>query len=295
LTQAGIKIAPSTFYARINRTPSMREKRDRVLTDYLIELFEKNFYVYGARKLHAVINQSAHRQSHAQGPVARCTVERLMRQANLKGLIRRKNPNTTYSVPKDACPLDLVDRAFTATRPNQLWVADITYVRTWSGWVYTAFVTDVYSRKIVGWKISDSLYAELAVDALTMAISARQRAGHSVAELVHHSDRGVQYRSISYATALEDNEIVASVGSRGDSYDNALAEAVNSLYKGELIHNTDVHPGGWHGLGDVERATADWVGWYNTERVHSRLGNRSPQDFEDLYWGNFDSTAAPAA
>lgn len=191
LHAAGIKIAPSTYYARLNHTPSSREKRDRVLINYLVWLFEKNFSVYGARKLHAVINQHEHLDTHGQGPVARCTVERLMRIAKIKGLVRRKNPNTTYSAPKDSCPLDLVDRKFTATRPNQLWVADITYVRTHAGWVYTAFVTDVYSRKIVGWKISDTLYAEVAVDALTMAIAAGRRTGQSVAELVHHSDRAV--------------------------------------------------------------------------------------------------------
>lgn len=266
-----------------------------MLINYLVWLFKKNFYVYGARKLHAVINQHEHRDTHGQGPVARCTVERLMRIARIQGLVRRKNPNTTYSAPKEACPLDLVDRKFTATRPNQLWVADITYVRTYSGWVYTAFVTDVYSRKIVGWKISDTLYADLAVDALAMAIAARRRAGQSVAELVHHSDRGVQYRSIAYATALSENEIIASVGSRGDSYDNALAEALNSLYKGEVIHNATLHPDAWQGIHDVEKATLDWVGWYNAERIHSRLGNRSPNDFEALYWANLDTTAVSAA
>ena len=266
-----------------------------MLINYLIRLFEKNFYVYGARKLHAVINQPEHLEAHGQGPVARCTVERLMKIAQLKGLVRRKNPNTTYSAPKESCPLDLVDRKFSAAHPNSLWVADITYVRTHAGWVYTAFVTDVYSRKIVGWKISDSLYAELAVDALSMALSARQRAGQSVAELVHHSDRGVQYRSIAYATALEDNEIVASVGSRGDSYDNALAEALNSLYKGEVIHNSAWHPDAWQGIDDVEKATLEWVGWYNAERVHSKLGNRSPNDFEALYWADHQPAAVSAA
>ncbi|WJZ18445.1 Integrase core domain protein [Corynebacterium guangdongense] len=174
-------------------------------------------------------------------------------------------------------------------------VADITYVRTHAGWVYTAFVTDVYSRKIVGWKISDTLYADLAVDALTMAIAARRRAGQAVSELVHHSDRGVQYRSIAYATALDENEIVASVGPRGDSYDNALADALNSLYKDDVIHNANVNPDAWQGIKDVEKATLDWVGWYNAERIHSKLGNRSPNDFEALYWADHESTAPYAA
>ncbi len=201
---------------------------------------------------------------------------RLMGVLGLHGVRRTKSPRTTRSAPKDQCPADLVKRHFNAFRPNELWVADITYVRTFSGWVYVAFITDVYSRRIIGWQTSTSLYTDLALDALKMAVWQRKRTGADLMGLVHHSDRGVQYRSIRYGQALSDCEAVASVGSKGDSYDNALAEALNSLYKAELIRNR----GPWEDIDAVELATAEWVHWFNTIRPHSAIGMRTPAEHE---------------
>ena len=185
--------------------------------------------------MHVMRGRPESAERHGAGYVARCTVERLMGDLGLRGVRRAKSPRTprtTRSAPREQCPADLVKRHFSAFRPNELWVADITYVRTFSGWVYVAFVTDVFSRRIVGWQTSTSLYTDLALDALKMAVWQRKRTGGAdLSGLVHHSDRGVQYRSIRYGQALADCEAVASVGSKGDSYDNALAEALNSLYK----------------------------------------------------------------
>lgn len=203
---------------------------------------------------------------HRAGHVARCTVERLMRGMGISGIRRAKSPKTTRSAPKDSCPMDLVNRHFAAFAPNTLWVADITYVRTYSGWVYVAFVTDVYSRRIVGWQTSTSLYTDLALDALKMVIWRRRCDGAELSGLVHHSDRGVQYRAIRYGQALDDCQAVASVGTKGDSCDNALAEALNSLYKAELIRNR----GPWASIDDVEIATAEWVHWSSTVRPTRR-------------------------
>lgn len=186
-----------------------------------------NYGVFGVRKLHVVLNREP--DLHGRGRVARCTVERLMRDLQLHGIRRAKAPNTTRSAPREQCPADLVDRHFWAFGPNELWVADITYVRTMTGWVYVAFVTDVFNREIVGWQVATSLHTDLALDALNMAIYQRKREGDDLTGLVHHSDRGVQYRAIRYGQALAAQDAVASVGSKGDSYDNALAEALNSL------------------------------------------------------------------
>ena len=238
----------------------------------------------GARKMHVMLNRPEISERHGAGHVARCTVERLMADLGLHGVRRARSPRTMRSAPREQCPADLVERHFSAFRPNELWVADITYVRTFSGWVYVAFVTDVFSRRIVGWQTSTGLYADLALDALQMAVWQRKRAGADLTGLVHHSDRGVQYRSIRYGQALADCEAVASVGSKGDSYDNALAEALNSLYKAELIRNQ----GPWEDIDAVEVATAEWVHWYghhpatlryrdaNPRRARSRLGARHP-------------------
>lgn len=212
--------------------------------------------------MHIVLNREP--DSHGRGHVARCTIERLMRDLDLHGIKRAKAPNTTRSAPRENCPADLVDRHFEAFAPDRLWVADITYVHTFTGWVYVAFVTDVFNREIVGWQVSRSLHTELALDALQMGIYQRKRAGHDLSGLVHHSDRGVQYRAIRYGEALAEQDAVASVGSKGDSYDNALAEALNSLYKAELIRNK----GAWKGIDDVELAAAERVHWFNTYRPH---------------------------
>jgi putative transposase len=209
--------------------------------------------------------------------VARSTVERLMRALGLQGAVRGKAWKTTFpdlSVPR---PLDLVDRDFTAAAPNRLWVADLTYVRTWSGFVYAAFVIDAYSRMILGWKVSVSLRTDLALDALEMAI---WRRGGDVDGLVHHSDRGVQYLSIRYTERLEESGAVTSVGSRGDAYDNALAETINGLYKTEVIRKR----GPWKTLEDVEFATLEWVDWFNHRRLLEYTGNIPPAEFEEMYY-----------
>ena len=241
-----------------------------------------DYSVFGARKMHVMRGRPEIAERHGAGHVARCTVERLMRDMGLHGVRRAKSPRTTRSAPREQCPADLVNRHFAAFGPNELWVADITYVRTFSGWVYVAFVTDVYSRRVIGWQTSTSLYTDLALDALKMAVWARRREGADLTGLIHHSDRGVQYRAIRYGQTLAQCEAVASVGSRGDSYDNALAEALNSLYKAELIRNRprlDEH-GPWEGIDDVELATAEWVHWYNTVRPHSAIGMRTPAEHE---------------
>ena len=205
-----------------------------------------NYGVYGARKVHAEVR----RQGHL---VARCTVERLMRSAGLRGITRAKGPRTTVPGTGPDTRPDLVDRAFTATGPDQLWVADITYCRTFAGWVYAAFVTDVYSRRVVGWQRSKSLRTDLAIDALEMSIGTRRRAGRDLGGLIHHSDKGVQYVAVRYTQRLAEAGAVASVGTTGDSYDNALAEAFNSLFKAELVRNK----GPWKGIDDLEIAVAD--------------------------------------
>ncbi len=211
-----LEIAPSTYYSAKNRPPCGRAQRDVELNVHVRRVFEENYGVYGARKVWRQLNRKGVK-------VARCTVERLMRELGLAGRVRGRRRATTIPAPGDARPADLVDRAFSACSPNQLWVADITYVATWSGFAYVAFVTDVFSRMIVGWRVASTLRADLALDALEMAIWTRQQ--HEYPGLVHHSDRGVQYLSIRYTERLVDVGAAASVGSRGDSYDNALAEA----------------------------------------------------------------------
>lgn len=231
-----------------------------------------NYGVYGVRKIHAALRRAGRQ-------VARCTVERLMRAAGLRGVSRAKGPRTTRPAPETGRPADLVEREFTADAPNQLWVADITYIRTFEGWVYAAFVIDVYSRMVVGWQVATSLYTDLALDALEMAVWRRRREGADLAGLIHHSDRGVQYRAIRYTERLDQAAAVASVGSRGDSYDNALAEAFNSLFKAELIRNK----GPWAGINDVEIAVAEYVDWFNRRRLHGELGHIPPSEHEALH------------
>jgi len=210
--------------------------------------------------------------------VARCTVERLMRQAGLAGRTRGRHKRTTTPGPVASRPGDLVDRQFKAVAPNRLWVADITYVATWSGFAYAAFVIDVYSRRIVGWRVSNTLRADLAIDALEMAIWTRR--DEDLAGLVHHSDRGVQYLAIRYTERLAESGVVGSVGSKGDSYDNALAESVNGLYKSELIYNR----GPWRNVEDVELATLSWVHWWNHSRLLEPIGHVPPAEFEAAYY-----------
>jgi putative transposase len=258
--------------------------RDEWLKKEIIRVWaDKNIgrRVYGARKVW--------RQLKREGmQVARCTVERLMGELGIAGAAaRRKKPRTTVPAPAgQPRPSDLLERDFTAAAPARRWVADITYVDTASGFVYTAFVTDLFSRRIVGWQVAGTLRAELALDALEMAIWSS--GGKIADQLVHHSDRGVQYTSIRYAERLGDIGAVRSVGSKGDSYDNAAAESVNSLYKKELIDRD----GPWAGVRDVTFATMEWVAWYNSERLHSACGYIPPKEFEDNYYIQHEALVA---
>jgi putative transposase len=266
------QIAPSTYYAAKTRSASARTRRDDELTFVIERIHAENYGVYGARKIW--------HELHRRGvPVARCTVERLMRQAGLRGLLRDKSPRTTRPAAETERPRDLVKRDFTAAGPNQLWVADLTYVRTSVGWVYAAFVLDVFSRLIVGWQVATSLYTDLALDALKMATWRRENQGADLDGLIHHSDRGVQYRAIRYTQRLAEAGAVASVGSKGDSFDNAMAEAFNSLYKAELVRNK----GPWRGLDDLEMATVEYIDWYNNRRLHGELGHVPPAEHEALH------------
>ena len=280
LREAGVQIAPSTYYATKNHTPSTREQRDAELTKEITRVHTENLGVYGARKVW-------HQLKREGTVVARCTVERLMRAAGLRGIPREKTRRTTCGDGAETPrPADRVNRQFVAAAPNQLWVADLTYIRTWSGWVYAAFVLDVFSRRVVGWQVSTSLRTDLALDALEMGLWARQRAGEDVTGLVHHSDRGVQYRAVRYTERLADAEAVASVGSKGDSFDNAMAEALNSLFKAECIRNPVLRGTGWRGIDDVELAVATYVDWYNHRRLHGEIGHLPPAEHETDYWAN---------
>jgi putative transposase len=275
-----LQIAPSTYYAAKSRPPSARARSDQALMPELQRVHAANFSVYGGRKLW--------RQLNRQGvQVGRDRVRRLMRRLGISGAVRGKIKRTTVPAAVAARPGDLVERRFTALAPNRLWVADLTYVATWSGFCYVAFVTDAFSRRIVGWRVSTSLRAELALDALEMAIWTRS--GEKLDGLVHHSDRGVQYLSIRYTERLAEQGAVTSVGSRGDSYDNALAETVHGLYKTELIRRQ----GPWRTVDEVELATLRWVHWYNTGRLHGACKDLPPAEYEDLF--SRQPTAAPAA
>jgi putative transposase len=269
-----LPIAPSTYYERKAREadPSRlpaRAARDAFLTDEVERVWQQNRRVYGACKVWRQLNREGI-------PTARCTVERLTRRMGLRGVVRGHRPRTTIPEEVAARPLDLVQRDFTATRPNQLWVADLTYVATWAGFVYVAFVIDVFSRMIVGWRVSRSLRSDLALDALEQALHARP----VTSQLVHHSDRGVQYLSIRYTERLVEAGIEPSVGSVGDSYDNAMAETVIGLYKAEVIH----HLGPWRGIDQVEYQTLEWVDWFNKVRLLKPIGHIPPVEFENLYY-----------
>ena len=285
LREHGVGIAPNTYWVARNRPPSARAIRDEELKVEIQRVFDENLFVYGADKIWAQLNRENIR-------VARCTVERLMRQIGISGARRGKAFKvTTTCDDRLVRPPDLVDRQFRAPAPNRLWVADLTYVKTHAGWVYVAFVVDVFSRMVVGWQASTSLRSDLAIDALEMAVWNRQRAGHDLAGLKHHSDRGVQYLSIAYSERLAENDIVASVGSKGDSYDNALVESFNGLYKWELIHRQ----GPWRGLDDVEFATMTYVDWFNHRRLHGEITDdasyATPAEHEARFYNQTTPTA----
>ena len=273
-----LQFAPSTYYDAIARPPSARSVRDGVLKPEIVRVHQSNFDgVYGAKKIW--------KQLQREGiSVANCTVRRLMREEGLSGARRgRQFKVTTISDENQHRPSDLVDRQFVADAPNRLWVADLTYVKTHTGWTYVAFIIDVYSRAIVGWQASTSLRSDLAIDALEMAIYSRDH--RDLSNLVHHSDRGVQYLSIRYSERLGEAAIVASVGSKGDSYDNALVESFNGLYKTELIHRK----GPWRNVEHVEWATLNYVDWFNNRRIHEALDYVPPVEFEAAYYDSSES------
>jgi len=271
-----LHFAPSAYYDRKRQLAdpelrSTRRKSDESLKIDIERVWDENFRVYGVRKVW--------RQLRREGIfMARCTIERLMRELGLHGVVRGARKRTTIPADKDPRPLDLVRRRFQAVRPNQLWVADFTYVATWAGFVYTAFVIDVFSRMIVGWRVSSAMNAELTLDALEQALWARKVKN----SLIHHSDRGSQYLSIRYGERLAEAGIEASVGSVGDAYDNAMAETVNGLYKAEVIWKR----GPWKNRESVERATLEWVHWFNTKRLLEPIGNIPPAEFEKAYYAS---------
>jgi len=269
-----LSIAPSTYYSNkaFSKDPAKRSKRwkrDEVLKERIQTVWDDNYKVYGVRKVwHQLLREGT--------MAARCTIERLMRQMGLYGVVRGKAKRTTVASDHDRRPLDLVQRIFKADRPNQLWVADFTYVATWAGFVYVAFVIDIFSRMIVGWRAAKSMSTELTLDALEQALWARKVKEN----LIHHSDRGSQYLSIRYSERLIEEGIKASVGSVGDGYDNAVAETINGLFKAEVIHRR----GPWRGLDAVEYATLEWVDWFNNRRLLEPIGNIPPAEFEDSYY-----------
>jgi transposase InsO family protein len=279
-----VPIAPSTYHEHKaregdpDRLPD-RIKRDRSLEIDIKRVWDENFQVYGARKVW--------RQLSREGiEVARCTVARLMKRLGLQGVTRGAKCWTTVSDDALSRPVDRVNRQFTATRPNQLWVADITFVATWSGFAYVAFVLDVFARRIVGWRVSRSLHTDLVLDALEQALWSRT----GTDGLVHHSDRGSQYLSIRYTERLAEAGIDSSVGSVGDSYDNALAETINGLYKTEVIRRR----GPWRTVEDVEYATLQWVDWFNHRRLLEPIGNVPPVELEMAYYRQRKESAMAA-
>ena len=271
-----LQIAPSGYrrHSARRRDPALspaRAQRDAVLVPKIEQVWRVNLKAYGARKVW--------RQLRREGtPTARCTVERLMRQHALRGVVRGKRVRTTIPDTAAPCPLDRVHRAFKADRPNQLWVSDFTYVSTWQGFVYVAFIVDVFARRIVGWRVSSSMRTDFVLDALEQALYARRREQDE--SLIHHSDRGSQYVSIRYSEPLAEAGIEPSVGTKGDSYDNALAETINGLYKAELIHRRAP----WKSKEAVELATLEWVSWFNHRRLLSSIGYVPPAEAESAYY-----------
>jgi transposase InsO family protein len=278
---AVLQIAPSGYYrqrqhqADATRRPA-RAQRDAELHVAIERVFRQHHEVYGVRKIW-------HQLQREGVTVARCTVARLMRAAGLQGVVRGQRPITTRPDTATPCPQDLVQRQFTAERPNQLWVADFTYVSTWRGFVYVAFVIDVFSRRIVGWRAHTRMQTDLVLDALEQALHDRELDGR----LIVHTDRGSQYVAMRYTSRLAGAGAAPSVGSAGDAYDNALAESIIGLYKTEVIHRR----GPWRGFDDVEFATLEWVAWFNTQRILEPLGYVSPAEFEEQFHG---TQAAPA-
>ena len=273
LSEHGLKIAPSTYYEHAAKAPSARAERDADLLVHIRRVHGANYGIYGARKVWLALN----REGIA---VARCTVERLMRVAGLAGAVRGKVKRTTIPDPSAKRPGDLVMRRFAPLAPDRLWVADFTYVSTWSGWVYVAFVIDAYARRIIGWRSSTSMTAQLVVDALEHAVWTRTREGRDVTGVIAHHDHGSQYTSVAYSERLAADDIRPSMGVVGSSYDNALAETINGLYKTELIKAR----GPWRTIDQVEVATAEWVDWFNHRRLYEYCGDIPPAQLEAAYY-----------
>jgi putative transposase len=275
LSEHGCKIAPSTYYDNANRQPSKKKLRDAELIAEIEEARQKRFVqLFGARKMWLHLRALGH-------DVARCTVERLMTQMGISGVVRGKTPRTTIADESANRPPDRVERRFVASAPDRLWVADFTYVATWTGMVYVAFVIDVFSRRVVGWRAATTMTTPLVLDALEMALWTRRKDGVTdLSGLVHHNDAGSQYTSIAFTQRLIADGVDASVGSVGDAYDNALAESHMGLYKSELIHSY----GPWKGLDHIEAATLDWVHWFNTQRPHESIQDLTPIQAEQTYY-----------
>ena len=275
-------IAPSTFYDQVHREPSRRQSRDEVLKREIARVHTANYGVYGARKVWLALNREGI-------DVARCTVERLMAELGLAGAVRSKAKKTTVADPTAARPADLVQRRFAPPAPNRLWVADLTYVSTWSGFAYVAFVTDAYARRILGWRVAATMTTTMVLDSIEQAIWTRQQEGVlDLKDVVHHTDRGSQYTSIRFSERLAEAGIQPSVGAVGSSYDNALAETINGLYKTELIK-----PGKpWRTIDDVELATARWVHWFNHSPLYEYCGDIPPVELETAYYAQQRRPAA---
>ena len=285
LTELGAKIAPATYYEHRSRTPTFREVRDEDLKPRIAAVHAANYGVYGARKVWLTVNRE---RPQEEPPIARCTVERLMRELGLEGVVRGKTTRTTISDPSSPRPSDLVGRRFAPLAPDQLWVADFTYVSTWSGWCYTAFVIDAYARRIVGWAVATSRTSKLVLDAVEQAIWTRRREGRDLTGLIAHHDHGVQYMSVAYSERLDAAGIRPSTGAVGSSYDNALAETINGLYKTELIKPR--RP--WKGLDDLEIATAEWVDWFNHRRPYEYCNDLTPVEAEQAHYARHQTPAA---
>lgn len=277
-----MQIAPSTYYEHLEREPTRREVRDEALKAHVNRVHGANYGVYGARKVWLTLNREG-------VEVARCTVERLMTDLGLRGAVRGKATTTTIADPGAARPADLVGRRFAPVAPNRLWVADLTYVSTWSGFAYVAFVTDAYARRILGWRVASTMATTMVLDSIEQAIWTRQRDGIlDLKDVVHHTDRGSQYTSIRFTERLAEAGIQPSVGAVGSSYDNALAETINGLYKTELIK-----PGKpWRTVEDVELATARWVDWFNHRRLYEYCGDVPPAELETAYYAQQTRPAA---
>lgn len=282
LTELGVQIAPSTYYDQVKREPSRREVRDAELKEHIGRIHAANYRVYGARKVWLALNRKG-------VAVARCTVERLMAELGLTGAVRGKARRTTIADPTAPRPADLVDRHFAPPAPNRLWVADLTYVSTWSGFAYVAFVTDAYARRILGWRVAATMTTAMVLDSIEQAIWTRQREGiFDLKDVVHHTDRGSQYTSIRFTERLAEAGIQPSVGAVGSSYDNALAETINGLYKTELIKPAKP----WRTIEEVELATAEWVDWFNHRRLYEYCGDIPPVDLEAAYYAQHRRPAA---